>query len=176
MKRRVIFWTCFAVGLAALVREFWPVCPPPLPTWNCETQEINIKTGKARYRRYRCFVRIGDTIKDTVLSRAIAEPVSVAEIKDWQTVNQFAPPSFGISPHYRFHGALSQVEEVEILQNVYNLNQSDVASIARHLLIEWQTNGSYFAASRFLNDKTMELEQQGRRYSPPAARSSKPIP
>lgn len=139
--------------MAALV-----VCPPP-PTWNCETQEINIKTGQARHRRYLFFVRIRDTTKDTVLSRAITEPVSVAEIKDWHTVNQFAPPWDHISPHYRFHGALSQVRTVEILQKSFDLNQSNVASIARQLLIEWQTNGSYFAASRFLNDTMMELEQ-----------------
>jgi hypothetical protein len=158
------------------VREFWPGCPPPLPTWNCQTEEINIKTGLARYRQYRFFVKIHDTTKDTVLSRAITEPVSIAEIKDWHTVNQFAPPSFGISPHYRFHGALSQVQEVEMLQKAYALNESNVASIARQLLIMWQTNGSDFAASRFLNDMMMELEQQDRGYSPPAAQSAQLTP
>ena len=100
------------------------------------------------------------------MSRAITEPVSVAEIKDWHTVNQFAPPSFHISPHYRFHGALSQVREVEVLQAVYELTQNDVASIARQLLIEWQTNGRDFAASRFLNDKRVELEKKGGKRSP----------
>jgi len=176
MRRRFIIWTCFAIGLAALVREFWPVCPPPLPTWNCETQEINIKTGQARYRRYRFFVKICDATKDTALSRAITQPMSVTDIKDWHTVNQFAQPSLRISPHYKYHGALSQVREVEMLQKVYALNESNVASIARQLLITWQTNGSYYAASDFLSDTMMEFEQQGRGYSPPVPQSVQPAP
>jgi hypothetical protein len=161
MKKRAIFWTCFIVGLAALVREFWPMCPPPFPTWDCETQEINIKTGQARYRYYRFFVKIRDSTKDTILSKFILKPVDVADIKEWHTVNQFAPPSFRISPHYRFHGALHQVQEVEILQKVYVLSDSNLTSIARQLLIEWQTNGTYYAAGQFLNSKMMELEQGG---------------
>jgi hypothetical protein len=176
MKKRIIFWFCFVLALVALIREFWPICPPPFPTWNCETQEINIKTGQARYRRYRFFVKIRDETKDTVLSKAIAEPVSVTDIEAWHTVNQFAPPSFQISPHYRFHGALSQVEDVEMLQTTYALGKSNVAIIARQLLTGWQTNGNYFAADRFLNDKMMELEQQRRVYSPAATRPAKPTP
>jgi hypothetical protein len=106
---------------------------------------------------------------ETPLSCALnGEKVDVAEIRAWHRVTTF---SSGVphSPHYRFHGALAQVRKFEILQEMYKLDPTNSAGIAKQLLVEWQTNGTSYAAGRFLNDKMMELE-------PPAGGDGKPAP
>lgn len=152
-KRRLIFWSCFAAVLLALVREFWPICPPPFPRWNCETQEINIQTGQARYRRYRFFIRVRNETKETALSELITKPVNVAEIAPWHTVNQFAPPSFRISPHFRFHGALSQASNFKNALAFSRIAKDRQHELATEILHQWQTTGGYFGA----DDVIMEL-------------------
>jgi hypothetical protein len=130
----------------------------PLSGINCQHQDINIKTGQARYSRCVWFMKISERMEETPLSRALnGEKVDVAEVKDWHRVNTFSP---GVhhSPHYRFHGALAQVRKFEMLQEMYKLDPTNSAGIAKQLLVEWQTTGSDYAAGRFLNDKMIELE------------------
>jgi hypothetical protein len=139
-----------------------PFVVPIFVQWsgiNCEYQDINIKTGQARYSRCLWFMTISERVEDTPLSRALnGSTVDVAAIKAWHRVNTFSP-GVHYSPHYRFHGALAQSHELEMLQRMYQLDPTNTGAIARQVLTEWQTNGNYFAADRFLQDKMMELDR-----------------
>lgn len=164
-------WGIVAAGLALMILP--PLVVPVLTPWsemNCENQEINIKTGQARYSRSLWFVKISERVEDTALSHALnGETVNVAETEVWHRVNTFSP---GVrhSPHYRYHGALSQAKEFGTLQQVYGLNKVDAARFAREVLITWQTNGSYFAADKVLQEKMTELEQGGAANAAPPHR------
>jgi len=126
----------------------------------CSRQEINIKTGQARYSRYLYFRKISERIEDTPLSDILGGTVvDVAQVEPWRTVNVFSPRCSRHSPHYTFHGAFHQVHEIEMMRDFYGLSPMETEDIARQLMVEWQTNGNYFAAGDYLNHKMMELEE-----------------
>jgi len=164
-------WHIIAASSALLILP--PLVVPVFSPWsdiNCEHQEINIKTGQARYSRSLWFARISERTEDTALSRALGgETVNAAEMEAWHRVNTLSP-GVGHSPHYRYHGALSQAKEFELLRQAYGLNEADAAKLAREVLIQWQTNGSYFAAGKLLQDKMTELEQVGAANAAPPHR------
>jgi hypothetical protein len=123
----------------------------------CEHQDINIKTGQARYTYYIWFMSVSQRIEETPLSVALqGETVNISGIEAWHRANTFSP---GVphSPHYRFHGALYQAQEVKTLQSLYSLSHSDLYAIAKQILVEWQTDESYFAAGEFITKKHREL-------------------
>lgn len=155
-------WIPIAATLVVLILP--PLAVPVFIQWseiNCKHQEINIKTGQARYSRSLWFAKISERVEDTALSRALnGETVNVAEIETWHRVNTFSPGGRN-SPHYRYHGALSQAKEFGMLQQMYGLNKADAARLAREVLIRWQINGSYFAVGSLLQDKMIELQHTG---------------
>jgi hypothetical protein len=151
-----------AVALAVIVLP--PLVVPVFVPWsaiNCEEQDINIQTGQARYSRRLWFVRISERVEDTAISRALdGETVKVADAEAWHRVNTFSPGG-GYSPHYRYHGALHQVGEFRSLQQVYGLDKTDAARLAREVLARWQTSGSDFAGGSLLEAKMVELHEAG---------------
>jgi hypothetical protein len=155
-------WVPIAAILAAVILP--PLVLPVFIPWseiNCEHEEINIRTGQARYSRSLWFAKISERVEDTALSHALNdETVSVAEIEAWHRVNTFYP---GVhhSPHYRYHAALYQANQFERLRQDYGLNKADAASLAREVLIKWQTNRSDSAVGDLLQDKMIQLDQDG---------------
>ena len=80
-----------------------------------------------------------------------------AEIVPWQTVNVFAPPSKHVSPHYIFHGALSQVREVELIFNMLNATKEKKKEIATKVLTLWQLSGCDDGARDYIIQLAKEL-------------------
>jgi len=80
---------------------------------NCKHQDINIKTGQIRYTRSLWFMTISERVEETILSKAMeGHIVDVADIKPWHRVNTFSP-YLNNSPHYIFHSALSQINQIK---------------------------------------------------------------
>ena len=134
-----------AIGVVVAVLLLTPVAAPIFIPWssiNCEHQDINIKTGQARYSRYLWFLKISERIEDTPLSLALqGDTVDVANIEAWQRVNTFSP---GIrhSPHYKFHSALAQAHQMEMLESFRELTPERKKQIATDILTAWQQSGS----------------------------------
>jgi hypothetical protein len=118
----------------------------------CSRQEINIKTGQARYSRYLYFHRIWEQVKDTPLSVALGgKTVDTSAIKPWHTVNTFSLRK-SYSPYYRFHGALAQAQEFELLSDLHGLKPEETRDLATKILSAWQTTGHRSAADALLQD------------------------
>lgn len=89
--------------------------------------------------------------------------VNKTDIKAWHPVNTFAPPSKQYSPHYHFHGALHQAQEVGMLFKEISAPPPLKAEIAEKILDAWQTTGGDDGAKNVLQKlwekKTNKLEQ-----------------
>jgi hypothetical protein len=130
---------------------------------NRHDSEINIKTGQARYWRHLWYIKISEWVEDTVLSKVLnGESVEVADIAPWRTVNTSSPGSHYFL-HPRFHGALFQAHEIELLFEMLEPNAERKKQIVRELLTLWQTHGDYFEASRYtatLSEETGKILDQ----------------
>lgn len=137
-----------------------PLLVPLVCPWtgiNVRHQDINIKTGQARFSRYVWFVRVSRRTEDTPISTALAgKTVDVAPMESWHRVNTLSP---GVpnSPHYVFHGALHQAFQLRSLFQIGRVPETSRTEIATTILTMWQTNGNYFAAGQYIRDlkKTM---------------------
>ena len=153
MKR----WVFIAIGVLAAVLVLAPIVVPFFRPWseiNCRNEEINIKTGQARYSRSLWFVRISEQIKDTPLSLALHdETVDVKGIPAWHRVNTFSPgPGAGHSPHYIFHAALWQANQMEMIASMRALTPEQKRDAARAIMTAWQKSGSYGGAGEVLEN------------------------
>jgi hypothetical protein len=148
MKR---LWMAIGVLVAGLLLA--PFIVPLFVPWsgiNCEHQDINIKTGQARYSHSLWFIKISERIEDTPLSMALqGETVDVADIQPWQRVNTF---SLGIrhSPHYRFHSALPQAKQFEMIEALTDLTPERKSEIAKEILTAWQQTGMATGADEYI--------------------------
>jgi hypothetical protein len=133
-----------AVGVVVMGLLLAPLVVPIFIPWsgiNCRHQDINIKTGQARYSRSLWFVKVSERIEDTPLSLALqGDSIDVADIKAWHRVNSFSP---GVhhSPHYLFHSALHQAHQMGLLESLYDLTPGRKKEIAKAILTAWQQSG-----------------------------------
>ena len=154
MKR---LWILIGVIATSLILA--PLVAPIFVPWsgiNCRHEDINIKTGQARYSRSLWFLRISQRINDTPLSRAMqGETVDVADINAWQRVNTFSP-GVRYSPHYIFHSALHQAHQMEMIATMLELTPARKKEIAKTILKAWQQSGCDSGADEFINKLLQE--------------------
>jgi hypothetical protein len=93
-------------------------------------------------------VCISEQIEDTDFSRAVTEGAAVAP-PNWQRVNTFSP-GVHYSPHYRFHGAISQLQHLEQTWEFGRFSPEARRSSGERLLQIWQQSGDYFGAHEYL--------------------------
>ena len=148
MKKRLLV---AVIPAAILLAGPWVI--PAVTPWsaiNCRDQEINIKTGQARYSRYLWYVKISERVEATILSQVLrGKAVNPADIAPWHMVNRFSP-GLHHSPHYSFHGALAQMREIELLFEILAPDAQRKKQTVTDLLTLWQTHGDYFEARRYL--------------------------
>jgi len=136
-SRPSIVWTIVFLWLAIALL---PVIVPVFFPWseiNCRHEEINIKTGQARFTRKIWFLSFGERLEDTELSLAMkGMRVDVANIGEWQRVNTFSP-GLNHSPNYLFHGAFAQAGRVAVVEEAGEAR----FNLARELLANWQETG-----------------------------------
>ncbi len=155
----------FGVVLAFVLLP--PVVIPMFIPWteiNCRHEDINIKTGQARCSRYIWYVKTSEEVKDTPISVALrGQVIDVADIQPWFRVNTFSP-GLGHSPHYAFHGALSQARRMEVICEQLELGPEQRRQIAENILKLWQTRKRYFPVDDYLQtvmeEGMEELEQR----------------
>ena len=156
---------CVALGVVLAGVLLGPSVPSVFHRWPelcCRYGDINIKTGQARYVRYLGFVKISEEVEDTPVSLALeGKTIDVADIKPWHRVHTSSPGV--ISPHYRFHGALHQANELNIISALNELDPDKKREIAEGILNLWQTEGSYFSVGPYLQtvfEKGMDISEQ----------------
>lgn len=120
------------------------------PESNCTKDEINIETGHGRHSRYILFIRTSKETYDTVISKVLKKPVEGTGNEAWRLVNRFSPPSFKVSPHYRFHGALNQAKELEMIFEINSVPPEKQAEIAVSVLRAWQASGGDYEAKELI--------------------------
>jgi hypothetical protein len=139
-----------------------PLVVPKFVPWsgiNCRHQEINIKTGQARYSRILWFIKISERVEDTPLSLVLhGETLNVNNIKPWHRVNTF---STGIhhSPHYIFHSAFGQARDLVLILDMHNSSELQRKDAVVGLLAIWQKSGNGSKAGTYLNELQRQLEQ-----------------
>lgn len=143
-----------AMGVAVTVVLCAPLVVPIFFPWtdiNCRHEDINIKTGQARYSRSLWFVKVSERFEDTPLSIALqGETVEVADIEAWHRSNTFSP-GLRHSPHYRFHSALHQARMMDALAATFHLAPERKKEIAKLILTAWQQSGSDDSADELID-------------------------
>ena len=156
-----------AIGIGILAAGLFlpPLLAPVLAPWsemNCRHEDINIKTGQARYLRYLWFVKVAEHVEDTPLSLALqGETVEVKDFPVWERVNTFSPGTHH-SPHYRYHAALWQAHQMEMVASMYELTLEQKRDAARAILTAWQKSGSYGGAEEVLENLAKEGGSKGK--------------
>ncbi|MHC4170370.1 MAG: hypothetical protein ACYSWQ_25795 [Planctomycetota bacterium] len=144
---------CIVLGVALAGVVLPPVVVPFFKPWtqiNCRHEDINIKTGQARYSRYLWFVKISEEIVDTPISVALGgEVIDVANIRPWHHVNTFSP-GLRHSPHYSLHGALVQADQMEKVALLAQLGSDEKRDMAENILKLWQEGKGDFPADDYL--------------------------
>ena len=148
------------IGLFVAVFLLAPLVVPFFFPWtpiNCRHEDINIKTGQARYSRGLWFVTVSERIDDTPLSRILqGETVDAADVAPWHRVNTFSP---GVrhSPHHWFHAALHQARQVGKIESMFDISPDRKKEIATQILTTWQTTESTKKADKYIDDVWKEL-------------------
>jgi hypothetical protein len=149
MRRRTGCLIVFLVLVLIWVIGFgcWPVL-----VWsrlNCWCDDIDINSGRIRYRRYLAGLLVCTSIKETELSRLVAAE-GKAEPPDWHTSNTLSPFE-NHSPHYLYHGATYQVHELEMMWNCATFTLAAKREIVRNVFLLWRRDGGHYSVDHYLN-------------------------
>jgi hypothetical protein len=120
----------------------------PWSEFNCWHEDIDLHTGRIRTQWYVCFVCVSEQIQGTAFSRAVTEGVAV-DPPNWQRVNTFSP-GVHYSPHYRFHGAITDLQHLEQMWELGRFTPHARRSSGERLLQIWQQSGNYFGSHDYL--------------------------
>ncbi len=155
--KKIMIITFVVIGIIFVPPFILPVLVP----WtgiNCQHQEINIKTGQVRYIRKFWFLTVSQRIKNTMLSEAVkGQVVNVADIEPWHRVNTYSL-YWNYSPHYRYHGALSQIYRLETFTDMQKLLAVQKKKIATEILTAWQKSGNDDRASVVISELEKKAE------------------
>jgi hypothetical protein len=146
--RRIIAACTFLIGVVLALVFVVPIFHP----WtelNCRHQDVDIKTGRLRFQRYLLFCKVSERIEESSLSRVLPPSVLADTKPEWQRVNTFSPGTLN-SPHYIFHGAISQIHDLKLWWDVAEVPDSIRQKTALHVLAIWQYAGDYFLADRYI--------------------------
>jgi hypothetical protein len=115
---------------------------------NCWHDDIDINSGRVRRTRFLLYCQIGDRTEETWLSRAYDGP---SRLPDWRRVNTFSP-FVHYSPLYRYHGAIHQIQMLQLGEELVPFESDARRKAAHGLLTLWQNTGSYTGADRYLQE------------------------
>lgn len=143
--------TKIALSVTAIVLAILFIVPAIFP-WtpvNCEHQEIDLLTGRARYIQMRFFIPISTRYAHTPISEALDIADLDSPTGDWKRVNTFSP---GVqhSPHYYYHGALSQAHNLDLMWQVTEFSDDARKESASTVLQLWRESGGDSGAREFL--------------------------
>lgn len=131
----------------------------PLIQWsrlNCTHEDIDIRTGRIRTTHILTGLKASERTEDSALTKALAGDDLRGAEPDWHRVNTFSP-GVHYSPHYRFHGAISQARFLEKLCEYHHLSPQAGREIALTILELWRDKGSDFSVGSFLRELDFKL-------------------
>lgn len=118
----------------------------PLNNWN---DLVDLKSGRIRRTRYILYMKVQDEVRETALSQVLRNNSDASVEPDWHFVNTFSPGS-GHSPHYVFHSALGQINELESMWRVHPFSERAQQQVARRVLDLWQAELDDFHAGDYI--------------------------
>jgi len=120
----------------------------PWTRFNCWYQDVDIKTGRVREGRYLLCLKLYERTRNTAVTEAL--PASARDTApEWQRANTLSWPT-GNSPHYNYHGAIYQMQEIEQAWQWAEFQPEAKQRVAETLLRLWQTAGNYFSAEDYV--------------------------
>jgi hypothetical protein len=116
-------------------------------------QYIDINTGMIKSQKYYWFLKYSDKTEPSFLSEMLG--VDSAEKPQWHIVNTLSIGHRN-SPHYVFHGAVSQVTQFKLMVSLYNIGEQDSKAIAHRIIELWKENQSDNKAGEYLSQIKMQ--------------------
>lgn len=129
---------------------------------NCWRDEIDINSGRTRYTRHLLWVPVTGSVRDSALTRALSPEDLVGRSADWHPVVTLSP-GLHHSPHYRYHGAIHQIRELEYCWEFGRLTPAARRETARHVLRLWRQAGGDSRAGAYIQsiwERTMDAEKK----------------
>jgi hypothetical protein len=151
-----------AIALGLLILSLFGLFP-----WsgdNCWQDDIDINSGRTRHTRYLLWVPFTRSVQDSALTRALSPEELTGRRADWHPVVTLSP-GLHHSPHYRFHGAIHQIRELEISWEFGKMTPEARRETARQVLHLWQQTGSYPRAGDYIWkvwERAREAEKSGK--------------
>jgi hypothetical protein len=130
---------------------------------NCWQDDIDITSGRVRHTRYLLWVPISRSVRDSALTKTLLLADRTGAPADWHPVVTLSP-GLHHSPHYRFHGAISQIRQLEICWEFGKMTPVARRKTAWHVVRLWQQTGSYFRADDYIQavwERALDAEKKG---------------
>ncbi len=124
----------------------------PWSKLNCWEYAVDIQSGRIRYTRYLFYATISQSVKDSSLTKLL-RPETLNSPPEWRIALTFSP-NVRHSPHYAYHGAMNQIEELERIFRLDDFSPDAKRAIGEKLLNLWQTNINDKKVNRYLNTIT----------------------
>lgn len=150
MRRRTKWILIVSLTPVVAFLLFWHITGVMYP-WselNCRHQDVDINTGRIRETRYLLNVKLWERTKDSWITTALSPEVVRTAGPDWKRVNTFSPGTHH-SPHYTYHGAISQIRLIEEAWQQMPFTKEAQRQVAETLLKLWQKNKGYWAAEDY---------------------------
>jgi len=129
-------------------------------TWseaNSWSVMVDINTGRLRYTRHLFWIKVADQPIETSLSRLLDPWMDKTTPPEWRYVGTFSPGA-GHSPHYSFHSAKHQIDQIEELWLWETFTWDAKRQVANDLVTLWQTKHGDDAVDDFIMVLTDRVE------------------
>jgi hypothetical protein len=152
--RRLKLSLVIFVSILIAVGLIWPAVNSALWKWpelGSDFHDVDINTGRTRQIRYLLYCKTSKKIEDSVLTRTIGRFPNDLQ-PNWQLVNTLPIIGRRYSPHYAYHGAISQIRQVELIWQLCSFSDEAKKHMARTILDRWQSGRGYFGAGSYIHD------------------------
>jgi hypothetical protein len=116
---------------------------------NCTSQEVDIYSGRVRNSRYLLFIPVRRTVEDSALTKALLPEDTASAKAEWHRVMTLSPRMHH-SPHYIFHSAIHQVQNLELAWQMASFTSGARRKSAQRVLQLWQQSGRDDGADAYL--------------------------
>ena len=117
---------------------------------NCWQYDVDIYSGRVRYKRYLLWIAVENRIEDSALTKALRRG-DLNYAPEWHTALT-GSPGVHHSPHYRYHSAIHQIEMLQMTWNASNFSKEAYRESAQHVLALWQRKQGDFEAGEYLEN------------------------
>jgi hypothetical protein len=139
----VFFIAIWVVGLGCWPFLHWS----PLNRWH---EKVDLNTGRIRRQWELLGIYVSDTIEESAISRILATEIA-DKPANWRIVNTFSP-LVNYSPHYSYHAAIWQIQELELDWKVVPFTEEAKKQAARDILMLWQLGKGYNPVNKYMQE------------------------